>query len=109
TITKHHDALLELLASTATDPGEVARIKALAEDDPDGFLDGLDVLDLLALFPSARPPVDELVAALPPLAPRLYSIASSLKVHSGEVHLTVGVVRYDFRDRPRKGVASSFL
>src|SRR5437588_565884 len=31
TITKHHDALLELLANTATDPDEAARIKALAE------------------------------------------------------------------------------
>jgi sulfite reductase (NADPH) flavoprotein alpha-component len=109
TITKHHDALLELLANTAAAPDEAARLKALAEDDCDGVLDGLDLLDLLTLFPSARPPVDELIAALPPLAPRLYSIASSLKAHPGEVHLTVGVVRYDFRDRPRKGVASCFL
>jgi sulfite reductase (NADPH) flavoprotein alpha-component len=108
-VTKATDALLELLAAAATDAGEADRLRALAIDDPDGFLDGLDLLDLLTWFPSARPPIADLIAALPPLAPRLYSIASSLKAHPGEVHLTVGVVKYSHRDRPRKGVASTFL
>jgi sulfite reductase (NADPH) flavoprotein alpha-component len=50
-----------------------------------------------------------MIAALAPLAPRLYSISSSLKAHPEEVHLTVGVVRYTKNDRVRKGVASNFL
>jgi sulfite reductase (NADPH) flavoprotein alpha-component len=43
------------------------------------------------------------------LPPRLYSIASSLQAHPDEVHLTVGVVRYNSHGRDRKGVCSSFL
>ena len=51
----------------------------------------------------------EFVAALRPLQPRLYSISSSPKAHAGQVHLTVGAVRYELNGRPRKGVASTFL
>ena len=43
------------------------------------------------------------------LQPRLYSISSSPKAHAGEVHLCVGVVRYDSLGRPRKGVCSTYL
>jgi sulfite reductase (NADPH) flavoprotein alpha-component len=43
------------------------------------------------------------------VAPRLYSIASSLLAHPGEVHLCVAVVRYDTHGRPKKGLASGFL
>jgi sulfite reductase (NADPH) flavoprotein alpha-component len=50
-----------------------------------------------------------MVAALTTLQPRLYSISSSLKAHPEEVHLTVGVVRYDQGGRRRRGVASNFL
>src|SRR5207247_5229759 len=46
----------------------------------------------------------------PPLAPRLYCTASSLTPHPGQVHLTVGAVRYaDAAGRACKGVASTFL
>ena len=57
----------------------------------------------------ARAPIPEMIAALSPLQPRLYSISSSLKAHPDEVHLTVGVVRYTQGGRLRKGVASNFL
>ncbi|MEM8803597.1 MAG: hypothetical protein AAGF55_13780, partial [Pseudomonadota bacterium] len=50
-----------------------------------------------------------LVDSLRPLQPRLYSIASSPKAHPGEVHLTVGEVRYDLNERACKGVASTYL
>ncbi|MEM1237044.1 MAG: flavodoxin domain-containing protein [Pseudomonadota bacterium] len=50
-----------------------------------------------------------LASALRPLQPRLYSISSSPKAHPGEVHLTVGEVRYDLNGRACKGVASTFL
>ncbi len=51
----------------------------------------------------------EFIALLKKLQPRLYSISSSLKAHPGEVHLTVGAVRYDAYGRKRKGVCSTFL
>jgi sulfite reductase (NADPH) flavoprotein alpha-component len=43
------------------------------------------------------------------LQPRLYSIASSLKAHPEQVHLTVDTVRYEIHGRKRKGVCSNFL
>lgn len=49
------------------------------------------------------------VGELRKLQPRLYSISSSPRAHAGEVHLTVGVVRYEQDGVAHKGVASSFL
>jgi sulfite reductase (NADPH) flavoprotein alpha-component len=43
------------------------------------------------------------------LQPRLYSISSSPKAHPGQVHLTVGAVRYEVGGIARKGVCSTFL
>ena len=64
-----------------------------------------DVLNELKPELDAQTFVDGLRA----LQPRLYSIASSPKKHPGEVHLTVGEVHYDFNDKARKGVASTWL
>jgi sulfite reductase (NADPH) flavoprotein alpha-component len=49
------------------------------------------------------------VECLRPLAPRMYSIASSPRAHRGEAHWTVDIVRYEMRNRKRAGVASSML
>lgn len=51
----------------------------------------------------------DFVTGLRKLQPRLYSISSSPKAHPGEVHLTVGVVRYELSGKQRKGVCSTFL
>jgi sulfite reductase (NADPH) flavoprotein alpha-component len=107
-IARPADAAIELLARVARDGDEAKRLAALAAGEEGDPVDP-DLLDLLLAFPSARPPVGELIAALSPLQPRLYSIASSPKAHAGEIHLTVGVVRYARNGRARKGVASTFL
>ena len=65
-------------------------------------------IDVLREFP-ARWDAQEFVAALRPMAPRLYSIASSRKAVGDEAHLTVAVVRYDAFGVPHHGAASSFL
>lgn len=49
------------------------------------------------------------VDALRKITPRLYSIASSQAEVDEEVHLTVGVVQYQFNDHQRTGGASGFL
>jgi sulfite reductase (NADPH) flavoprotein alpha-component len=108
-INRVSEDLAKLLAANAADPSERATLKTLVEDDVEGVPAGWDVLDVLDQFPSARAPVADMVAALTPLQPRLYSISSSLKAYPEEVHLTVGVVRYTQGGRPRKGVASNFL
>ncbi len=74
-----------------------------------GFLATHQPIDLLRRYPApwqAR----ELIAALRPLTPRLYSIASSpLTVGEQEVHLTVTEVAYQAFGTPHWGAASSFL
>jgi sulfite reductase (NADPH) flavoprotein alpha-component len=103
------DAAVEVLASRAPDYDESQRLQALAEGYPGAQPEEADLLDLLLAFPSARPPLQELISALDVLQPRLYSIASSPKARRGEVHLTVAAVRYKKRGRSRKGIASTFL
>ena len=107
-ITKPSDNLLELLADHATDAEQAAALREMLNGD--GAPEGTEVLDLLLKFTSARPAPEALVSALSPIAPRLYSISSSLAAHPDEVHLTVGVVRYlNCHDRQCKGVASTYL
>lgn len=108
-ITRVGEGLLRLLADTAHDEDEAALLKELAEEDARDWLSGRDVLDVLRHFPSASAAVSEIIPALMPLQPRLYSIASSQEAFPTQVHLTIGVVRYHANDRARKGVASTFV
>jgi sulfite reductase (NADPH) flavoprotein alpha-component len=66
------------------------------------------VIDAL-LASEKKPSAEELTQYLRKLQPRLYSISSSPRAHPGEVHLTVGALRYDVAGRGRKGVCSTFL
>jgi sulfite reductase (NADPH) flavoprotein alpha-component len=66
------------------------------------------VLDLATRFP-ARPDPERLVGLLQPLAPRLYSIASSQAQQEDEIHLSVGVLRLHRDGEERLGGASGFL
>jgi sulfite reductase (NADPH) flavoprotein alpha-component len=67
------------------------------------------LIDLLHDYPGVlRDPAD-LVAMLPRLSPRLYSISSSPSAHAGEIHTTVAVVRYRSHNRERGGVCSTLL
>ena len=66
------------------------------------------VIDVIATA-ATKPDPAEFVRALKKLQPRLYSISSSPRAHAGQVHLTVGAVRYEKDGRRRKGVCSTFL
>jgi len=102
--------LYALLAAEARDDVDRSRLAALAESDEQADTFGVhDVLDLLLEFPSARPRIDLFVASLGRMQPRLYSIASSQRMHPNQVHLTVGVLRYEKNQRAYRGTASSFL
>jgi sulfite reductase (NADPH) flavoprotein alpha-component len=103
------DRTLDLLAMVATDAHEAAALRRLADGEDDAEPAEADLLDLLAAFPSARPPLADLARALPALKPRLYSIASSPLGAPGQVHLCVSHVRDIRRGRARAGVASGFL
>lgn len=66
------------------------------------------IVDVLHKFP-AKLTAEQLVSLLRHLTPRLYSISSSPAEVGEEVHLTVGVVRFEHEGRARSGAASSFL
>jgi sulfite reductase (NADPH) flavoprotein alpha-component len=68
-----------------------------------------DYVDVLGEFPGVSFAPQEFVDTLRALAIRLYSIASSLKAHPGQVDLTVASVRWTAHGRVRSGVCSTFL
>jgi sulfite reductase (NADPH) flavoprotein alpha-component len=90
---------------------EDAELLALSEPectaDLDAFLHGKDVVDLLQRCPGVVTDARTLVAILPPLAPRLYSISSSPLAFPDEVHLTIATVRFEAAGRARGGIAST--
>lgn len=86
------------------------KLKSLLEDPAalKKFIWGRNVADLIREFPAAMSEAT-LLSFLRKMPPRLYSIASSLEAHPGEVHLTVAAVRYEYGGRLHLGAASTFL
>ncbi|BCU77216.1 flavodoxin domain-containing protein [Luteolibacter sp. LG18] len=88
-------------------------LRSLVEADDkkawDDFCWGRDLIDLVVDHPADFTDAEEFVSVLKKLQPRLYSIASSPKAHPGEVHLCVGIVRYNSYGRKRGGICSTFL
>ncbi|POU03946.1 sulfite reductase subunit alpha [Escherichia sp. ESNIH1] len=80
--------------------GDKARLQHYAATTP--------IVDMVR-FSAAQLDAEALIGLLRPLTPRLYSIASSQAEVESEVHVTVGVVRYDVEGRARTGGASGFL
>jgi sulfite reductase (NADPH) flavoprotein alpha-component len=79
--------------------------KALAEE----YVWGREFIDLLKEFPGVITDPQQLFVVLQRLQPRMYSIASSLAAHPGQVHTTVRVIRYTAHGLDRQGVASGHL
>ena len=105
-ITKPTDDVMALLADSASDADEAEDLRMLAAG---GVEEGQTLLEILRVYPSARPDVQALVDKLGPLQPRLYSIASSSRKHPTEIHTTVAVLKAAIYGRGYKGVASTFL
>ncbi|OAD79150.1 hypothetical protein PHYBLDRAFT_86366, partial [Phycomyces blakesleeanus NRRL 1555(-)] len=90
----------ETLAAFATDPKERDQLLFLVspegkEDFKKRVEETVTYEDLLREFGSARPPVEALVQMVAPIKPRHYSIASSQKMHPGQVHLLVVAVDWE--------------
>ena len=88
-------------------------LRSLVEaDDKKAYEDfcwGRDLIDLVINQPADFSDSEDFVSVLKKLQPRLYSIASSPRAHPGEVHLCVGIVRYNTHGRSRGGICSTFL
>jgi sulfite reductase (NADPH) flavoprotein alpha-component len=105
-ITRLTPALLKFCADRA--PALAAHLAGLDEAGRRDFTWGRQLIDVLAVH-QVQASAEEWLAVLKPLAPRLYSISSSLKKHPGEVHLTVNILRYQYGGRESGGLASRFL
>jgi len=114
-----HEALQNSFEITTLNPdvlikhNEFSQNNELAEilklkDKLNSFVYGRDVIDILQQYP-VKYTAETLCKTLRKLPARLYSIASSIKMHPEEVHLTVGVVRYEANNRKKEGACSSFL
>jgi sulfite reductase (NADPH) flavoprotein alpha-component len=79
--------------------------RARAED----YCWGREFIDLLTDFPGVVTEPQQLFHVLQRLVPRMYSIASSQRVHQDNVQVTVRVIRYESHGRIRQGVASGQL
>lgn len=112
-------ALLSYLELTQNTPAFVKGYAALANNEQlndlvadnqalQELVQRTPIVDVLHQFP-AKLTAEQLVSLLRPLTPRLYSISSSPAEVGEEVHLTVGVVRFEYEGRARSGAASSFL
>ena len=110
-ITQPPRKFLEVLVQrSAKAAGEIGPL--LAPDkkkELEDYLWGREIVDFLVAYADANWTPSELLATLKKLLIRLYSIASSQKMHPDSVHLTVAAVRYTSHGRQRKGVASTFL
>jgi len=86
--------------SAVLEPGNEDRLRRTLKD--------LQLTDVLNAYP-ADWEGEAFVAALRPLVPRLYSIASAQDAVGDEVHVTVAVVDYENDGQRRLGAASGHL
>jgi sulfite reductase (NADPH) flavoprotein alpha-component len=70
----------------------------------------MDLIDLLKIYPvKDAAQFDEVIKALLPIAPRLYTISSSPNAHPNEIHVTVAKNSFMVDEEQRFGVCSEFL
>ncbi len=102
----------EFVKALAESASDHKVLEMIANDDSSAlndFLWGKDILDLLRGYPNVTLSLAEILSLLKPIAPRAYSISSSLNKHNDEVHLTIGSVRYDSGERQYNGTCSTWL
>ncbi|WP_138751297.1 sulfite reductase subunit alpha [Paenibacillus sinopodophylli] len=113
-LTKHYDitrispAFLQTFQERSNNEMLLRLLQSEISAELKNWLWGRQIIDVLEEFPIAISPNDFL-SMLKPMQPRLYSISSSSKANSNEVHITVSTIRYQFNGKDRKGVCSVFL
>lgn len=101
--------LVKALAEAASDHRVIQMLGNEDTSALNDFLWGKDILDLVKAYPTVSLSLAEILSLLRPIAPRAYSISSSLNKHNDEVHLTIGSVRYNNGERDYNGTCSTWL
>ena len=101
----------EFVAALAERGNDEELSRQMENGDNEGITDYLWAKDSVDLLNSIEHDIDAQAFCdlSKPLAPRAYSISSSINKHSEEVHLTIGSVRYESHDRAHSGVCSTYL
>ncbi|MGB6008590.1 assimilatory sulfite reductase (NADPH) flavoprotein subunit [Castellaniella sp.] len=99
---------LTALAERAGQDDLKALLQPESREALSAYMASHQLIDALRAWP-VRWSAPDLVAALRPLTPRLYSIASCATVAEDEVHLTLAHVAFEHESESRWGVASHFL
>ncbi len=92
-------------------PARVIAKYAALEEIPVEIKGNYDLAELLYSFPyrTNKGNWQALVDILEPIAPRLYSVASSVAAHNDEVHITVARSTFSKNGKKKYGLASDYL